>query len=51
MSNKKFLILEGGNNEEHDVSIKSSKETAKGEKLKARLSKGSIEIEVKNVQN
>ena len=33
------------------LALKSSKETAKGEKLKARLSKGSIEIEVKNVQN
>ena len=29
MSNKKFLILEGGNNEEHDVSLVTSREIQK----------------------
>ena len=33
------------------LALKSSSETDKGEKLKARLSKGSIDIEVKNVKN
>ena len=29
MSNKKILILEGGNNEEHDVSLVTSREIQK----------------------
>ena len=29
MSNKKILILEGGNNEEHDVSLETSREIQK----------------------
>ena len=33
------------------LALKSSSETDKGEKLKARLSKGSLDIEVKNVKN
>ncbi len=33
------------------IALKSSKETTKGEKLNARLSKGTIDVEVKNVNS
>ena len=43
MSNKKILILEGGNNEEHDVSLVTSRE------IQIILNKNKLEFKILRV--